>query len=917
MIGPRVSAARTRVDYYGDRASALEPDTVPLSAGTRIGSYEIVSALGAGGMGEVYRAADTNLKRQVAIKILPAHVATDPDRLARFRREAELLAALNHPNIAQVFGLESPSESPALVMELVEGLTLADRLETGPIPLADALAIASQIAEAVEAAHDQGIVHRDLKPANVKVRSDGVVKVLDFGLAKAFDPVDAGAEPAAATVSMAATQPGVVLGTPAYMSPEQARGGRAGRQTDIWAFGVVLYEMLTGVSPFRRSTTTDTLASVVGVEPDYSTLPANVPVVARHLIRRCLEKDQKLRLKHIGDARLEVDEAIAALKSGSDSSGPARRTGRARTWPIAAVVAITVLAALVGWWAGHGAAPRNAASLVSLSIPALDAPVAPPFGVRVVAISRDGSHVAYASATRLWVRQLDRKDTVSVDTEALNPFFSPVGDWVGFFSHTGDGPGLKKVAAGGGAPISIVETPERPMGAAWGPDGTIVYATSVGLYQVSENGGGPRLLVKPDPQRKERAYAWPRFLPDGHSVLLTILPVDSIATATIARLDLKSLQMTAILRGGTDAQYLPTGHLVYASGQALQAVAFDLDTWRVRGEAARVPDLEMATATDNGAAPYDVSITGTLVAIHPEAARDLRRTLSWVDRRGTEEPLPMPPDRYGDPRVSPDGTRVAVDLSGAARNIWIWSLERRSLTKLTDGPTEDLLPVWSPDGRRIFFASNRTGNFNLYAQAADGATPAVEVYAAPGTQMPNGISPDGERLIAVKNFSDVSVLDLARHQLQPLLNNGARTWIGTVSPDGRWIAYESHESGRQVEIFLRPFPDASGRREKVSIDGGRFPAWGPKDSGELYYVDPNGAVMAAAVTLAPVLALGRVTKLFDYVKPPRGISGRPYDVSPKDGRFLVLKPAVSNPSGTVDISVVLNWTQELQRLTGR
>ena len=431
------------------------------------------------------------------------------------------------------------------------------------MPLADALAIARQIAEAVEAAHDQGIVHRDLKPANVKVRSDGVVKVLDFGLAKAFDPVERRAGPATSTVSMAATRPGVVLGTPAYMSPEQARGDRAGRQTDIWAFGVVLYEMLTGVSPFQRSNTTDTLASVVGVDPDYSTLPANIPVVARHLIRRCLEKDQKLRLKHIGDARLEVDDAIAALKSGSDPAGPARRAARASAWPIAGVIAMTVLAAFGGWWDGQrGCAARCRAAR------------------RVCRFPRWTRRLRRRSASASWpfpgtvctsrtpppldsgfANSIGRKRSAST-REALNPFFSPAGDWVGFFSHTGDGPGLKKVAVSGGAPISIVGTSERPIGAAWGPDGTIVYATSVGLYQVSENGGGPRLLVKPDPQRKERAYAWPRFLPDGHSVLLTILPVDSIATATIARLDLKSLQMTAILRGGTDALYLPTGHLV-------------------------------------------------------------------------------------------------------------------------------------------------------------------------------------------------------------------------------------------------------------------------------------------------------------------------------------------------------------------
>jgi serine/threonine-protein kinase len=883
-----------------------------LTPGTRLGPYEIASQIGVGGMGEVYKATDTNLKRAVAIKVLPAPVAADAERLARFQHEAEVLAALNHPNIAAIYGLERADTQTALVMELVEGQTLADRVARGAIPVEEALRIAKQIADALEAAHGQGIIHRDLKPANIKVRPDGTVKVLDFGLAKALVPTAADAP----TLTGIRTLAGLVMGTPAYMSPEQARGEPASPQADIWSFGVVLYELVTGISPFCRSSTAETFASVLGAQPDYSALPAQVPPKVAQLIRRCLERDRKRRSQHIGDVRIELDEALAGLTT--DAAVPPVNAAPvwAQRWRWAAAgIALVLLAGVGGWFLAQRFASAPPAAPARLSIVVPDRPSVFPFGTRHLAISQDGTSVAFAAARQLSIRRLAQKEVVAINVTASNPFFSPNGEWVGFFSQSVGDEGLSKVSVLGGAPVPIATTSERPAGGTWRADGTIVFATSAGLYRVSESGGEPRLLLKPDPNRKERAYAWPHFLPDGSAVLFTIIPETSIDGAAIAVLNLKTLEVKVVLKGGSAGRYASTGHLVYATGSGLKAIAFDPDHHEIRGQPVALPDVEVATTPDNGAAEFALSTTGTLIFITPEVPGRVPRTLSWVDRRGIEERLPLAPDYYYYQRISPDGTRVALDIVGTSRDIWIWDLQRRAMTKLTDGPTEDLLPVWSPDGRRVFFSSDRTGNFDVYSQAADGATAARLEFAGPGAQMTMGFTPDGGRLLLLEDFKDVVMFNPARtDRLEPLLHSKFAEWLATVSPDGHWIAYESNEAENHFEIFLRPFPDVSGRREKVSINGGRYPLWGPK-GGELFYVDLDGQLMAASVTLSPTLRLGSVTKLFDWEKPPRGVSGMPYDVSPIDGRFLRLNaPPRDASSATIQISVVLNWFQELKRL---
>ena len=853
-------------------------------------------------MGEVWKARDTSLNRDVAIKALPDALAGDADRLARLEREAKLLAALNHPNIAAIHGLEVWGRSRVLVLELVEGLTVADRLVRGPISIDEALKLALQIAEALEAAHEKNIIHRDLKPANIKVTPVGRVKVLDFGLAKAVES----ASDDGLTYTGIPTEAGVVLGTPAYMSPEQARGEPVGRQTDIWAFGVVLYEMLTGLSLFRGPSTADTLAQVLGTQPDFSKLPLETPVAIRDVVRRCLEKDRRRRFQHMGDVRFEIEEALVGPRESAARSTPVI-TRRSRL-QVASVIGTMLAVGLAGWLVGQRSAPRTPSGPVLLSIPFAEGPGSGPVGTHRLAISKDGSHVAYASSSRLWIRRMGDRDPASVGGSGGNPFFSPDGEWLGVFT----GSELIKVPVGGGPPIVLSKATERSAGATWSADGTIAFATTEGLYQISQDGGEARLLLKPDRQRKERLYAWPQFMPDGRSLLVTVVPEGPVEGATVALLDLATRELKTVVKGGTSARYVPTGHLLYATGSTLKAVAFDISTGQTRGDAMSLPGIEVWTSGDNGAANFAVSESGTLVYLTPSIQSDLR-TLSWMDRQGREEPLPIRPGAYLYPRVSPDGTRVALDVRTAGRrDIWILNLGRLSLTQLTDGPTEDMTPMWAPDGRRVFFASDRTGNFDVYSQAADGASGAKVEFAGPGMHTPSSFTPDGSRLLVFEQFRDTGLLNLAKpDRLEPLLHSEFDERIVQVSPDGNWILYESNESGDRFEVFVRPFPNVSARREQVSIDGGRYPHWGRKGTNELFYVTLAGEMMAVSVTLSPTFTLGRATKLFQREKPPAGVTGLPYDISPVDGRFLVTKPVAERATELSHVSVVLNFLEDL------
>jgi serine/threonine-protein kinase len=867
-----------------------------MHAGQRIGHYEILSAIGRGGMGEVWKARDVKLKRDVALKALPAELAQSADRRARLEREATALAALNHSNIAAIYGVEDHSGTHVLVLELVEGGTLAERLLRGPVRVEEALKITLQIAAALEAAHEKGVIHRDLKPANVKITPQGTVKVLDFGLAKKIAQVPADMHAPTALQ----TEIGVVMGTAAYMSPELARGEEVGRQSDIWALGVMLYEMLTGELPFKGATSADTLAGVLERQPNYSILPKHLPDGARRVLRRCLDKDRARRFQHAGDARIEIEDALAA-PAPEATRAPSGRLGYLTA---ALALAVAVLGGVAIWsFAGRGGSVTRPEP-VRLSLSFAGAPQYVPYGARHLAISRDGSRVAYAAMDRLWIRRLSEPESIAVDRIlVLNPFFSPDGEWVGFFSLDG----VLKVPARGGTPILIAGTTERSAGASWGTDGTIVFAMTDGLYQVAENGGEVRLLARPNLESKEQLYAWPELLPDGRTVLFTRYVENS--PPEVRALDLTTLGSRVVLTGGSAARYAAPERLIYASVQGLHAVPFALDELESRGEAVTLRGLDIAM--NIGATEFAFSDTGTLVFLGPREPNAVAlQSLMWIDRQGAEEPLPFEPGPYGYPRVSPDGTLVAMDMrSGDNRDVWIWDLRRSSLTKLTSGATEDMMPLWSNDGRRVYFSSNRAGTFDVYSQPADGATDARVEVSAPGFQTPLSLTPDGRELVVYENFHDVSVLDIARSDLRPLLHSDVEHRLAEISPDGNWIAFESAESGGQFEVFVRPFPDVSARREKVSVNGGRYPRWGLPDSGELYYVDLDGAMMAVSMELAPALRVGTATKLFEIDKPPPGVTGRPYDISPLDGRFITTK--VTPRGNDVAVSVVLDWFAEI------
>jgi len=883
-----------------------------MQAGSRIGQYEILAPLGKGGMGEVWKARDVKLPRQVAIKALPDELAQDPVRLAQMEREAGLLATLNHPNLATIHGLEEQDGSCYIVLELVEGQTLDQRLRLQPLLPDEALTLALQIARGLEAAHARGIVHRDLKPGNVMITPEGHVKLLDFGIAKSVvvEPDDG------PTMPLAPTREGAVVGTPAYMSPEQALGEPAGLQTDVWSFGALLYEMLTGRSPFRQDSTAETLANVLGSQPDYSALPGDTPLIARWLMRRCLVRNTRHRLQHMGDVRLAVEDALPSLASPEPEKGPEVRLEGASFRSGAAWVAAGTLSALgvgilVGWQVARLRERRAAVGIVRASVPFPEPPVVQPFGTRDLAISEDGSTIAYASRRRLWVRRIGDEDPVAITTTlAWNPFFSPDGTWVGWF----DVDALVRAPVRGGAPQTITATTDRPAGGTWREDGTIVYATSEGLFRVSADGGTPTLLIAPDRTLDEALYAWPQFLPDGRSVLFTVVGGGTEGAQRVEVLDVETLARKRLLNEASCARFVTEGHLVYARGATLNAIAFDPSAGRTEGDPFRLADVGIETASDNGAASFAVSGSGTLVYASEQGGPSLR-TLQWVDRNGRREPLAVEPQGYIYPSISPDGRRVALDrISNGNRDIWILDLERMTQTQLSDSPAEDMLPTWSPDGQRVFFASNRTGTFDVYSQAADGASPARVEFAGPEFQVPSSVTPDGSSLLVYERYQDTSLLDLSQPgRLQPLLSSEFDERLATVSPDGHWLAYESDESGGQIEIMLRSFPNVTERREKVSVSGGRYPRWGRPGTDELYYVTPEGAMMAASVRLSPTLALGEVTKLFDGPEPAERLSGLVYDVSPLDGRFLVVERPPIGSEGPATVHLVLGlsaWLQE-------
>ena len=893
----------------------------------RLGAYEVAAQIGEGGMGQVFRATDTKLKRQVAIKILPPALAADHDRLARFQREAEVLASLNHPHIAGIYGLEESDGVFALVMELVDGEDLSERIARGAIPIGEALPIAKQIAEALEAAHEQGIIHRDLKPANIKVREDGTVKVLDFGLAKAMEPAAGSASNMSMSptvTSPAMTQAGMILGTAAYMSPEQAKGRGADRRSDIWAFGCVLYEMLTGKRPFEGEDVSDTLAAILRGEPDWSRLPPDTPPPVAALIKRSLEKDRRSR---IGD----IAAALFVLREPSPATTGPRREPASTGRRIAAVAAATIAAvgiAAAAWWIGGRSVGAEPKLVTRFETPLLRGDEQFAFlGSNVVALSPDGRHLAYLTTRRLGVRSLDRVEPITLRTHdstlpsnIWSPFFSPDSQWIGFWQ---DGQ-IKKIGIAGGTPVTIAATP-NPSAVSWEDDGTIMFAVRGEILRVPEAGGTPEVLV---PDLKGRVQSL-QLLPGNRSILFTLFPAGTITGTEINVRSLDTGEQRTVLRNGIDARYvMTTGHLVYFDAGALLAVPFDLRALAVSG--APVPMAEAIASSDAAGrtfstAHFAVSRAGTLAYVSGGLNVSSTRTIVWVDRAAKEEPLGADERAYVYPRLSPDGRSIALTLADQDRDIWIFDIGRKRLRRLTSDPAAERYSVWTPDGKRIAFGSNRGGQAGTWWQAADGSGVPERLAALPPTRFitnlfPTTISPDGSLLVATAQRTGATGgLDLWLLRLtgdpQPsgLLETEVAERNAEISPDGRWIAYESIEN--QAEVWVRPFPDVNSGKWPVSNGVGSQPLWS-RTGKELFFIDASGALMSVTVEGQSPLIFGTPRKILDssYVSSIPAFAGRQYDISPDGQRFLRLKapPHASTTAGSV--TVVQNWFEELKRL---
>ena len=929
-----------------------------LAPSTRLGAYEVVVQLGAGGMGEVYRARDTKLGRDVAIKVLSPSFINNAEHVARFQREAQILAALNHPHIAAIYGLEHADQVQFLVLELVDGETLAARLasgsrrqapaklsqrDSGPglkpetqspkpgarhggLPIDEVIRIARQIADALEAAHEKGVVHRDLKPANIAVTADNQVKVLDFGLARmdVSDASRAGDMTASPTLTFAGTQVGMILGTAAYMSPEQAKGRVADKRTDVWGFGCVLYEMLTGRRAFDGEDATEVIAAVVRSEPDWSALPPAVPATLRLLLKRCLEKDRRARISDIAVARFvlaELVEGAAPVSSTTPATEPPRRRGKLRM-AAAGLVVTGVALGTIGFWRTFQkpVVPARAA-------PIRFALVAPnPIGVqgqatdREVAISSDGTRIAYRSGYSIVVHDLSELEprVVSGTTAGRMPFFSPDGRWLGFFTPNE----IRKIPVGGGVPTTLAPIGSPTRGGVWTKDDTIMFslADGGGLRRLSASGGEITILAKP--AEVQTNFSYPALLPNGRAVLVTIGSVGGPAT-TIGVLDLATGKVKELIQGGGSAQYA-SGFLVYSLDRNLHAVPFDEERLAIAGES--VPVLEEIMTFSTGSANFALSANGSLV--YAPSTKDVAtpRMLVWVDRQGRETPLTAPPRSYAAARISPDGTRIALDIRDQQFDIWTWDIRREAITRVTFDPSVDMCPVWTPDSKRIVWASLRaTGIPVIFSQAADGTGPPERLGSSMTTPIfPTSIAPNGTAIIwenAARTSQDILALDLTTQKPSPVISTLAAELDGEVSPDGRWLAYESNESGR-YEIYVRPLPDVAAGRWQISTTGGTRPAWSPKGD-EIFYIDDGGGMTAVSLERArDTIVAARPQQLFatkyQLGFTTLGLDFRGYDVARDGRRFLMIKEPAASVADVRRFVVVVNWTEEIRsRLMAR
>jgi serine/threonine-protein kinase len=897
-----------------------------LSVGIRLGPYEILSLLGAGGMGEVYRAKDTSLSRDVAIKVLPVEVGADPERLARFKREAQLLAALNHPNIAAIYGLDQANGKPFLVLELVEGEELAQRLKRGPVPLDEALPIAKQVAEALEEAHEHGIVHRDLKPANIKLTLDGKVKVLDFGLARAYSGEGEGTSTTDVSHSptrTGGTELGVILGTAAYMSPEQGRGKRVDRRADIWAFGVVLFEMLTGKRLFGGETNSDTLAAVLTREPDWRALPATVPAGVQTLLHACLVRDPKQRLRDIGEARRALERTGATEPAAMGVAPPSWL--RVLPWALAAIGLAFGARSL---WTPLPAPARplrlslEVGADVSLDVSdAGSAAILSPDGSLLVFVGR----VNVAERPQLFLRRLDQLTAAPLPGTqgARTPFFSPDGQWVAFFA---DGQ-LKRIAVNGGAAVVLANAP-APRGGTWSEDGTIFFtpgSLGVGLSRVSSSGGATEVLTRPDPAAGEATHRWPQALPGAKAVLFTAHDrVGGYEDASIVVQRLPGGPKKVIVRGGYHGRYLASGHIVYMHEGTLFAIPFDLARLEAAGTAVPVIQDVIGSPFTAGA-EFAFSERGTLVYL-PGRGASAMRSIHWLDRTGKLSLLRPVPGTYRSPRWSPDGTKLSIDVfDGHGANIWVCEWGRDTISKLTFDATGGAYPVWAPDGRGIAFTSLRGDQRgNIYWQRADGTGSAQPLTRSKNNQIPTSWHPSGKYLAFLefnqqKTGFDVMVLPIEGDEVSglkpgtpfPFVHSAFNEGQAAFSPDGRWLAYSSNDSGR-VEVYVRPFPGPGGKWQ-ISSEGGSFPTWS-RNGRELLYETIDQRLMAVSYAEHAGAFDADKPRLWGEVRLPDLPGFRTFDMHPDGQRLAVLK-GVQEP-GEKQNKVVLfqNFFDELRRV---
>jgi Tol biopolymer transport system component len=885
---------------------------VSLVAGQSLGAYRILDRLGVGGMGEVYRATDTKLGREVAIKVLPAEVAQDPERLARLRREAHLLATLNHPQVAAIYGLEDVAGTPFLVLELVRGEDLAERLKRGPVPMDEALDTARQIAEALEEAHEHGIVHRDLKPANVKITPDGKVKVLDFGLAKAWagdreerSSSDLSHSP---TLAHTGTQAGVILGTAAYMSPEQARGKKVDRRADVWALGVVLYEMLTGRKLFEGETVTDIIAAVVTREPDWTALPEETPGRVRRLLLRCLRKDPRKRLPDAGTARLELTELLAGEPDVEvEETRPEPDTRRATAWGLGLAAATLVAGVALGILLAR---PTPDDRVYSFEV---DPPAGTTFYLHserpgVVRVSPDGRMLAFTAEAdgqfQLYVRPLDTTVARALPgTEgAQYHFWSPDSRYLGFFAHGK----IRKVqvAGGGGPPVALCDAPEVK-GASWGSQGVIVFAPNFNssIHRVSESGSEATAVTQLNSERKDDSHRHPRFLPDGRHFLYLSRGSGGSGNNAVVVASIDGGEERVLLNSPTAAEYA-SGHLLFVRELTLMARPFDAERLEFTGEAFPLAEDIRLVAPATALSVFSASQTGVLAYMHGGFSFGLR--LAWRDRDGKELGVLGDEAAYWDVRLSPAGDMALTTVGGASADVWIYEIARNLRTRLTFTEGDEWAGAWSPDGKTVYFSSSRGSIYDLYRKAVGGAAPEELLYESDNVKLPTSVSSDGRFLAFAQQTQDTSwdiwILPLdGESPPYPFLEQPFDEAVGVFSPDGRWIAYHSNESGRS-EVYVRPFP-GPGRQWQVSTDGGLWAHW-RDDGNEIYYQATSGQVMAAPVERrGDGLAFGAPSSIFEL--DPQESNFR-FSPTADGERFLAIERVGTQAPQAH--TIVVNWT---------